>query len=214
MRIARRRPRKARGAASSSVRRSWGPSRKPGSSIIARLFFPALLRSVRRPSKRAFERYLMRRGLCSRFCRSCCRFRCGTLGLPNPPPAQEMGPICPRRGAFDAVTVTAGRTRWASPSPANITFTAEMSQASWTAITTAARTSSAWISALRSRPHAARPWEPIRSSIFRMAVDATTTSPARLFITNPTWRPARISRHAERRLRALSMDKRPYDYES
>jgi hypothetical protein len=60
---------------------------------------------------------------------------CETLGLTTPSPpdfAQEMGPICPSTGVLsDAVTVTKLRpgTQAASPSPANIAFTAEMSQA-------------------------------------------------------------------------------------
>src|SRR6266436_9508455 len=60
---------------------------------------------------------------------------CETLGLTTPAPpdfAQEMGPICPSTGVLsDAVTVTKLRpgTPAASPSPANIAFTAEMSQA-------------------------------------------------------------------------------------
>ena len=60
---------------------------------------------------------------------------CETLGLTTPSPpdfAQEMGPICPSTGVLsDAVTVTKLKpgTPAASPSPANIAFTAEMSQA-------------------------------------------------------------------------------------
>src|ERR1700704_4671699 len=60
---------------------------------------------------------------------------CETLGLTTPAPpdfAQDMGPICPSTGVLsDAVTVTKLRpgTQAAPPNPANIAFTAEMSQA-------------------------------------------------------------------------------------
>ena len=60
---------------------------------------------------------------------------CETLGLTSPSPpdfALDMGPICPSTGVLsDAVTVTKLRpgTQAAPPNPANIAFTAEMSQA-------------------------------------------------------------------------------------
>ena len=60
---------------------------------------------------------------------------CETLGLTSPSPpdfAQEMGPICPSTGVLsDAVTVTKLKpgTQAAAPSPANVAFAAEMSQA-------------------------------------------------------------------------------------
>jgi hypothetical protein len=60
---------------------------------------------------------------------------CETLGLTTPAPpdfAQDMGPICPSTGVLsDAVTVTKLKpgTQAALPNPANVAFTAEMSQA-------------------------------------------------------------------------------------
>ena len=60
---------------------------------------------------------------------------CETLGLTTPAPpdfAQDTGPICPATAVLsDAVTVTKLKpgTQAALPNPANVAFTAEMSQA-------------------------------------------------------------------------------------
>src|ERR1700687_1420806 len=105
MRIARSTPaQKPRGAASSSVRDGFPPglSREVWfiASIIARLFFRALLRYSPAPSVHGLlNGYLMRR---LPFLVFPVLFMplagCETLGLTSPSPpdfAQDMGPICP-----------------------------------------------------------------------------------------------------------------------
>src|SRR5215470_12373409 len=59
---------------------------------------------------------------------------CETLGLSSPPPDQlvmDNGPICPATAVLsDAVTVTKLKPgTQTAPNPANVVFTAEMSQA-------------------------------------------------------------------------------------
>src|SRR5882672_11213370 len=150
---------------------------------------------------------------------------CETLGLTTPAPpdfAQDTGPICPSTGVLsDAVTVTKLKpgTQAALPNPANVAFTAEMSQAKLDCDYNRGQNKLSVdlsFAVKATRGPAAMGADP-QVDFFVAVVDADNNIFSKIVYhsqPNLAGRPTNIYTQSVRNFAVpLGMDKRPYDYE-